>query len=165
MTVTPQDLRDAFACCPSPVAVLTRRLPDGTPYGMTVGSFTSVSLEPPLILVCISKVAGFSVSLPDRLVFVVNVLSEVQEPLARRFASRDERDRFAGVEWSQGTEGAPLLSDCVRNLTCLLHQRVEAGDHLILIGLVLSVECSANRPLVWCDRTYHSLPKPASLQS
>ncbi len=105
--VTAEDFRSACGLFASGVTVVTRRLPDGAPYGMTVSSFTSVSLDPPLILVCIARGARFLRDLASDQSFAVNILSEEQQHLAARFADRKEDDRF-GRASAAGRSGGYL---------------------------------------------------------
>lgn len=126
---------------------------------MTVSSFASVSLHPPLVLVCIDKGAGFLQDLDPALPFVVNVLSEAQQDLAKRFSNRHEEDRFSGVVWSAGWANVPQLEATIATFGCSLDQVIEAGDHLVLIGAVQKLERHEGRPLVWCERDYHCLPR------
>ena len=156
--VSPAAFRSVCATFPSGVTVVTR-LRDGRPYGMTVSSFTSVSLHPPLVLICIDKEAGFSHGLSHGLPFIVNVLSEEQQELAKRFANRREEDRFSGVAWSAAWADVPRLEATVATVGCSVDQIVEAGDHLVLIGAVQILERHMGRPLVWCERDYHCLPR------
>ncbi len=160
-SVSAADFRSVCALFPSGVTVLTRRTEEGRPYGMTVSSFTSVSLEPPLILVCVDKGAGFLRGLRPDQPFAVNVLSEEQQELAKRFANRREEDRFSGVAWAAGWANVPRLAATVATFGCTLDQVIEAGDHLVLIGAVQQLERHEGRPLVWCDRNYHCLPRAA----
>lgn len=156
--VSAADFRAACGLFASGVTVVTRRLPDGAPYGMTVSSFTSVSLDPPLILVCIDRSARFLRDLSSEQAFAVNILSEEQQHVAARFADRKEEDRFCGVHWSEGWKAVPLVSGVVATFTCRLQQKVEGGDHFILIGEVQEIHRHKGSPLVWCDRGYHCLP-------
>lgn len=156
--VSAGDFRSACGLFASGVTVVTRRLPDGSPYGMTVSSFTSVSLDPPLILVCIDRNARFLRDLAADESFAVNILSEQQQHLAARFADRKEDDRFSAVEWSEGWRGLPLLAGVVVTFACRLQQNVASGDHFILIGEVHQIQRHKGSPLVWCDRAYHYLP-------
>ena len=156
--VSSDDFRAACGLFASGVTVVTRRMPDGSPYGMTVSSFTSVSLDPPLILVCIDRNARFLRELAADQAFAVNILSDQQQHLAARFAARQEEDRFAGVAWSSDWHDLPLLDGVVVTFACRLRQNVESGDHAILIGEVDRIGRHAGSPLVWCDRGYHFLP-------
>jgi flavin reductase (DIM6/NTAB) family NADH-FMN oxidoreductase RutF len=156
--VTAADFRAACGLFASGVTVVTRLLPDGGPYGMTVSSFTSVSLDPPLILVCIDRNARFLRDLLPDQAFAVNILSDQQQHIAAGFADRKEDDRFAGVAWSAGWEGVPLLGGVVVTFACSLQQNIPSGDHFILIGEVHQIRRHKGSPLVWCDRGYHFLP-------
>ncbi len=157
-TVNAPEFRAACGLFASGVTVVTRRLPDGSPYGMTVSSFTSVSLEPPLVLVCIARHARFLQALAPDLPFAVNVLREHQQHIAARFADPYEEDRFAGIEWAPGWGDVPLVAGVVVTFACGLHQTVPSGDHLILIGEVQDIQQHKGSPLIWCDRGYHHLP-------
>jgi flavin reductase (DIM6/NTAB) family NADH-FMN oxidoreductase RutF len=131
---------------------------DGRPYGMTVSSFTSVSLEPPLILVCIDRTARFVLDLPDRLPFAVNVLNEQQQEIAVKFARSDDQDRFFGVDWEPGWEKVPHISGAVTTFDCSLRGALDGGDHMILLGEVREILRGEGSPLIWCDRAFHCLP-------
>jgi flavin reductase (DIM6/NTAB) family NADH-FMN oxidoreductase RutF len=125
---------------------------------MTVSSFTSVSLEPPLILVCIDRSAGFLQEMGLGLPFAVNVLSEDQQSLAKRFSDRRENQRFSKVEWTVGWKELPVLDHTSALFYCAVREVVIAGDHAVLIADVHGVAKHQLRPLVWCERTYHCLP-------
>ena len=158
--VSAADFRAACGLFPTGVTVVTRTTKGGRPYGMTVSSFTSVSLDPPLILVCIDRRAGFASHLDDNLTFAVNVLKEDQENLAVRFSTPPETGRFDGLAWRQGWSGVPLLSGIVASLACSLERVVEAGDHLIFIGSVREIRLHGGNSLVWCQSNYLCLPPP-----
>jgi flavin reductase (DIM6/NTAB) family NADH-FMN oxidoreductase RutF len=161
--VSSHEFRAACGLFASGVTIVTRRLPDDSPYGMTVSSFTSVSLDPPLILVCIDRRARFLGDFSQDHPFAVNILSEQQEGIAARFADPKEGDRFSGIDWSAGWGAAPLISGVVATLACALRQKVESGDHFILIGQVHAIYRHNGSPLVWCDRAYHCLPSVGRL--
>jgi flavin reductase (DIM6/NTAB) family NADH-FMN oxidoreductase RutF len=130
---------------------------------MTVSSFTSVSLNPPLILVCIDKRAGFGADLPSdaaSVSFAVNVLRDDQQWIAARFSTGSEQDRFAGIDWTPGLNDVPLLGGTVASFTCTVENIVDAGDHFIFLGRVRELRRSGGRPLVWCESGYHCLPHP-----
>ena len=152
------EFRSVCGSFPTGVTVVTRRLQNGTVYGMTVSSFTSVSLDPPLILVCIDRKAGFVEALEPGTPFAVNVLSEDQQWLARRFSDHKERERFACVSWHAGWRGVPILDQISAAFRCSAHDIIPAGDHLVLIANVHGVLKFGTRPLVWCERRYHCLP-------
>src|SRR6187399_398222 len=103
-------LRDALGCFATGVTVVTCLNGDGEPAGLTVNSFTSVSLDPPLLLVCIAKNATSAAPLTSAPNFAINVLQTGQQPASIRFSTRD-RDRFGATPWSCGEAGAPILKD------------------------------------------------------
>jgi flavin reductase (DIM6/NTAB) family NADH-FMN oxidoreductase RutF len=119
------------------VAIITTGA-DGVPHGMTVNSLTSVSLRPPLLLVCLTAGARSTDAVRQAGRFVVNILSARQEELARRFA-RPGADHFAGLRVTHGSHQVPVIPDALAHLECDTHQRVTAGDHLIVIGEVVAV--------------------------
>lgn len=147
-------LRDTAGAFPSGVTVITATGPDGSKVGMTVSSFTSVSLEPPLILVCVAKSArslpAFRVGTP----MGVNVLGSDQASVAMRFASRSE-DRFAGVPHGAGPNGVPLLDGVAAWLSTHIHRIYDGGDHLILLARVNEVHRSGLRPLLYHSGRMH----------
>lgn len=148
-------LRTAFGAFMTGVTVVTTVDECGTPVGLTANSFTSVSLDPPLLLVCISRK---SLSLPIFLRtegFAVNILSESQQALSDRFA-RPAEDRFAGIAWKTGPVGGPILDGVCGWFDCRLHDRLEAGDHEILIGRIAGFGQERLRPLGYARGGYFS---------
>lgn len=158
-TVSEFDFRSACALFPTGVTVVTRLLTDGSPYGMTVSSFTSVSLQPPMILVCIDKRARMLSDVPVRMSFAVNILNQEQQPLAVRFSRLQELGRFNGLPYDSGPNGVPLVQGAVASFICTLEQNVDAGDHHVLIASVDEIRRAEGYPLVWCGSTYHCLPR------
>ncbi len=138
------------------ITVVTVLAADGTPHGMTANSFTSVSLVPPLILVCVDHQSRVLDYLRTGRFFGINVLNENQQAISAHFA-RSGHDRFFGIEWTAGQTGVPLLPDCLAYFECSPSQVVEAGDHAILIGEVLTAECHEGRPLLYFGSAYRSL--------
>lgn len=132
-------LRDAFGRFTTGVTVLTTREADGAPRGFTANSFSSVSLEPPLVLVCIGNNAHSGPVFCAAPHFAVNVLCADQEGIARLFASHRD-DKFAQTEWHSGAHDLPLLPGALATLICARHELVKAGDHVILIGEVLETQ-------------------------
>lgn len=142
---------------PSGVTVVTVRGADGRDYGMTVSAFASLSLEPPLVLVCIGDDATIAGAVADARQFAVNVLSENQEALARRFAEQDI-DRFADVRISRGATGLALLDGAAARLECAIVARHRGGDHTIVVGEVLAASALEDgRPLVYQRGEYRRL--------
>jgi flavin reductase (DIM6/NTAB) family NADH-FMN oxidoreductase RutF len=113
----PRTLRDALGCFATGVTVVTCFDADGRPFGLTANSFTSVSLDPPLLLVCLHKNATSAAALTAACCFAVNVLQTGQQPASIRFATRDE-DRFGGGDWACGEFGAPVLHESLGVFEC-----------------------------------------------
>jgi flavin reductase len=129
-------------------------------YGMTANAFSSVSLDPPLILVCVINPSEGADHISRNGVFAVNVLAEDQEPMSRYFASRDRPrgvDAFREVPHRLGASGSPILEGSAASLDCRLHAAHEAGDHLIFIGEVLEIAISESTPLVFHGGGYRLL--------
>lgn len=134
---------------PTGVTVVTARDGEGTPCGLTVNAFTSVSLDPPLVLVCIDRASASHDVLLEAGRFGVNILSRDQADLAERF-SRDPSDlRFDGIPWEPAPLGPPILPDTVGWLACSVTQSHRAGDHTILVGRVEDMDMSDREPLVF----------------
>ena len=127
-------LRTVMSCFPTGVTIVATRDAEGQPLGLTVNSFTSVSLDPPLVLVCINTHANSHDPLLAAGGFTVSVLSGAQADIAARFATRPSTERFEGVEWSPAPSGNPVLAGCAAWLDCSIHEVVTAGDHTIVLG-------------------------------
>ena len=153
----PRTLRDALGCFATGVTVVTCLTPDGSPAGLTVNSFTSVSLEPPLLLVCLAKPAASAAALTEASHFAVNVLQTGQQPASIRFSTRDE-DRFGTTPWSCGEAGAPILKDSLGVFECERYSVHDGGDHHILIGQVIKASFDAGLdPLLFFRGRYRRL--------
>jgi flavin-dependent trigonelline monooxygenase, reductase component len=131
----PRSLRDAFGAFLTGVTVVTSMDGDGAPVGFTANSFTSVSLDPPLVLVCLSAGSKNHARFTSARGFAVNVLSEFQKDISNTFAKPVE-DRFAGIDWEPGPSGHPVFRGVAAWFECSMHEVVNAGDHAILIGRV-----------------------------
>lgn len=154
-----RDLRHAFGMFPTGVTIVTTRHPDGHPIGLTCNSFSSVSLTPPLVLWSLSIYSPNLQAFLQAPVFTVNILACDQQALSRRFAARIP-DRFAGVEWSEGEGGVPLLAGVAATIQCRNETRHYSGDHVILIGQVVRYRYRDVEPLVFSRGTYRSLGAP-----
>lgn len=141
---------------PTGVTIVTVLDAERSPHGMTASSFTSVSLVPPLVLVCVDHRAKVLEHLRRSEHLAINVLSEGQHELSAHFARRGQ-NRFDGVEWVEGHEGVPLIPGVLASLECRMHRLVDAGDHAILIAEVLGVSHREGRPLVYYGSGYHKL--------
>jgi 3-hydroxy-9,10-secoandrosta-1,3,5(10)-triene-9,17-dione monooxygenase reductase component len=163
MTIDSSTFRATLGHYPTGVCVITSRTPRGAAVGMTVGTFTSVSLDPPLV--------GFfpdkkSTSWPEIAAtgrFCVNVLADDQEWLGRRFASRGE-DRFADVICASSPTGLPILDGSIAWIDCTIHSVSNAGDHFLVLGSVeaMSVERAA-APLVFHQGRFAHVATPVAV--
>lgn len=140
-----REYRRALAQFATGVAVVTTRDADDRPIGLTVNAFTSASLDPPLVLWCLSLAAGSAPAFLAASRFAINVLAARQVALARRFATR-HHDRFAGVDWRAGPYAMPLLDGAIAHFVCRSIARQVAGDHLVFIGEVEHYERVAGEP-------------------
>lgn len=154
--IDPKALRNAFGAFATGVTVITTRQPDGTPRGFTANSFTSVSLDPPLLLVCLAKTAHSADTFAAAPHFAVNILAEDQKAVSGLFASRTP-DKFALCAWTPGPTGTPLIDGSLAQFTCANHQLVDAGDHLILIGRITHFATAEGQPLGYFRGNYFSV--------
>jgi flavin reductase (DIM6/NTAB) family NADH-FMN oxidoreductase RutF len=152
----PRDLRRAFGMFPTGVTIVTTRHADGRPIGLTCNSFASVSLTPPLILWSLSLYSPNLQAFLQAPCFAVNILACNQMDLSRRFAAR-MTDRFEGLAWSEGEAGVPLIPGCAAHIQCRNETRHYSGDHVILIGQVVSYVYRDVEPLVFARGLYRSL--------
>lgn len=135
------------------VTIVTATAPDGTRAGVTANSFNSVSLEPPLILWSLDKRSSSLEVFQQARHFAVNILAADQIDLSNQFA-RPRDDKFAGIDVEMGIGGAPLFPDCAARFQCELHQQVDGGDHIILIGRVLAFDDLGRSPLLYHQGAY-----------
>ena len=150
-----QALRRALGTFATGVTVVTTMDADGTPRGFTANSFTSVSLDPPLILVCLAKKATSCPVFRASECFAVNILCEDQRAVSATFSSRIA-DRFATVDWFTRSTGSPIIAGTVAWLDCRMHEAVDVGDHYILIGRIVDYDYAASSPLGFCRGAYVS---------
>jgi flavin reductase (DIM6/NTAB) family NADH-FMN oxidoreductase RutF len=151
-----RDLRHALGSFPTGVTVVTSKDKDDNPIGFTANSFTSVSLNPQLILICIDK-ASFNIqSFSAREHFAVSVLSESQQHISTIFAS-PETDRFKDISWESKATGSPIISNSVAWFDCDTDKIIDGGDHLILIGKVREFGSNPQTPLVYLRGNYVNL--------
>jgi flavin reductase (DIM6/NTAB) family NADH-FMN oxidoreductase RutF len=151
-----QQLRQAFGSFATGVTVVTTVDDDGQPVGFTANSFTSVSMDPPLLLVCLAKTSSNLAHFNGKSQFAVNILSETQKNISGRFASRIP-DRFADTAWRKGPLGSPIIDDTVAWFECAPHDQVDAGDHIILIGRIEKFSATEQRPLAYLRGHYLDL--------
>jgi len=157
----PHALRRALGNFATGITIVTAQAPDGSKIGLTVNSFNSVSLQPPLILWSLDKRSASSLEvLHSAGHFAVNVLAADQIALSNRFA-RPQEDKFAGIAFSEGPGNAPLLEGCAARFHCALEQEIDAGDHWILLGRVLAFDDFGRAPLLYHQGAYSlALPHP-----
>jgi flavin reductase (DIM6/NTAB) family NADH-FMN oxidoreductase RutF len=153
MTLDESEFRIACGHFATGVAIVTMRDRAGQGHGFTANSFASVSLNPPLVLVCVDKTISSHPPMTETEGFVVNILTEQQEELARRFATPDI-DKFEGVTTVPGEYGAPRIPDCLAYLAAVSHSRHDGGDHTIFIGEATGCELGRGRPLIFYQGMY-----------
>ena len=148
--------RDSLGMFATGITVVTARTPDGSPVGLTVNSFNSVSLDPPLIVWSLAS------HLPSVEVFsqceyyAINVLAEDQQDLSQRFATRDI-DKFAGLKLREGLGGAPLLDGCCAWFECRNTTRHDGGDHVLFLSEVVRHDRNPHAPLIYFGGQYRRL--------
>jgi len=154
--VTSEEFRRACGRFATGVTIASVLDPQGVPHGLTVSSFTSVSLSPPLILICLGHEVTIIEIFRASRYFGINVLAKEQRGLSERFARKGE-DRFNGLEWQRGETGVPLLTGTLASIECAIEQRFTAGDHDILIGEMVSARVADGEPLIHFASQYRTL--------
>jgi flavin reductase (DIM6/NTAB) family NADH-FMN oxidoreductase RutF len=152
----PQELRRVMGLFATGVTVITTRDGSGRPFGLTANAVTSLSLDPPLLLICVDKKAETYPHFLDSGCFVVNILASDQEELSRRFA-KSGGDKFAGLPHSRNQNGAPILEGTLAHLECCIVETHEGGDHVIHIGRVEHAEARGGTPLCFFQGKYRHL--------
>lgn len=152
------DFRAALGRFASGITVVTSRDAEGRDVGMTISAFCSVSLAPPLILVSVARNASMYQALAQAEHFAVNILADTQEPLSRRFSSK-EADRFEGIGFTRGRTGVALLDDVLCWIECRRVAMHEAGDHTLVVGETLAMQTSDARPLLYYRGGYATLER------
>lgn len=158
MSVSQDEFRSVLGRFPSGVTVVTTKAADGSDQGMTVSAFCSLSLEPPLVLICIEKTASVHEALTRAPGFVVNVLSAKQEQIARRFSIVDI-DRFEGVGFSRSVSGIAVLDDALAVIECNSSAQLDGGDHTIVVGEVEAGRAETGSPLLYYRGGYAQLER------
>ncbi|MDD1605499.1 MAG: flavin reductase family protein [Methylococcaceae bacterium] len=158
MTVSADDFKNALQLWASGVTVVTTQSEKFGVQGMTVTAFSSVSVNPPQVLVCINDAADTGDGIDASQCFAVNVLTADQQELSNQFAGgSSQQQRFENADWSAGVTGAPLLNNSLMSLDCKVVEKVRAGTHWIIIGEVQAVECRAGEPLLYYRGAYRQL--------
>jgi flavin reductase (DIM6/NTAB) family NADH-FMN oxidoreductase RutF len=145
--VTSEEFRRACGRFATGVTIASVVDAKGTPHGLTVSSFTSVSLDPPLILICLGHAVSAIHHFRAASHFGINILAEDQRALSERFA-RKGHDRFDGVVWQAGQTGVPLLPGALAAIECAVHRIVPMGDHDILVGEMVHAQVREGEPLL-----------------
>jgi len=158
MTVDDDRFKSVLARFASGITIITTRDAEGRDHGMTASAFSSLSLDPPLVLVCIANDATMAPVVTTASSFVVNILSDSQEALSRRFAGKLD-DRFAGIGHARGDLGDAILDDVLAWMQCRIIARHPAGDHIIVIGAVDAAEARDARPLLYYRGGYAQLER------
>lgn len=151
-----RELRNALGNFATGITVITTVDDNGLPQGMTANSFSSVSLEPPLVSWCVGKESRLFDLFQTAEYFAVNILSSGQEFLSQLFSGPDE-DKFQQVPWHSGTHNLPLLDDCACQFQCKIEHRYPGGDHCILIGQILEYTSTPLSPLIFHGGQYRKL--------
>ncbi|MFN0084203.1 MAG: flavin reductase family protein [Blastocatellia bacterium] len=151
-----QLFRRAMGHFASGVTVVTAMTAEGEPRGMTASAFSSVSLDPPLILVCVGRSSSFYEVITSTGFFAVNFLSAGQQAVSQRFASKIE-DKFEGVETATGKTGAPLLAGSLAHIECSRFEILPGGDHIIVLGRVEHLDVFGGEPLAYFAGKYREL--------
>ena len=159
MAIDSREIRKVMGHFATGVAVVTTKDKAGLPFGLTVNAFTSLSLNPPLVVVCIDKAAQCYSCFEESKVFAVNVLSEDQEELSRRFATKGI-EKFGEIKWHRGENNVPLLDGSIGTIECKIVNSYEGGDHTIYLGEIVSANATGDRPLLFFKGKYHRLPLP-----
>lgn len=153
----PRTLRDAMGCFASGITVVTTKDENGKPVGLTANSFTSVSLDPPLVLVCLGKNVGSLPAFNGAEAFAVNILHTGQQPISNLFASKG-KDRFTETDWQTWDKNVPIISNSLANFECIKTAEIEQGDHILFIGEVVRARFDPRRdPLLYSSGKYRRL--------
>ncbi len=149
--------RDTCGRFATGVMIVTGRLSDGAPVGVTVNSFSSVSLDPPLVLFCLDRNALSFDAFSMNNQFAFNVLGEHQRDISNKFASQSI-DKYDGVKYDLSDNGVPILQGCLASIECQMHAVHEGGDHQIIVGKVIKVSIEKEeRPLIYFKGAYSAL--------
>ncbi|MFQ5382537.1 MAG: flavin reductase family protein [Dehalococcoidia bacterium] len=153
-SVLSDDFRSALSRFASGVTVVTARSGDGTDVGFTASAFSSLSLDPPLVLVCLDRSAESFPVFEQAPSFAISILGADQEEAAVRFATRGA-DKFGGSVLEAGdATGLPLVAGAIAHLECAMHDQLEGGDHVILVGRVVRAASNGDRPLLYFNRAF-----------
>ena len=160
MSFSPREFRDAMGRFATGVTIVTGLAPDGSPVGVTVNSFSSVSLSPPLVLFSLDRGANSLEPFSGGRHFSVNVLREDQAALSQNFARQDD-NKFDGIRWRPGNNGCPLFDGVLAVVECTTKATHDGGDHVIFVGHVDHVDLvEVGKPLLYYCGSYARLDVP-----
>ena len=158
MTVSADDFKKALQLWASGVTVVTTSSEKFGVQGMTVSAFSSVSVNPPLVLVCINDAADTGEGIKESQCFAVNVLTSYQQDISNQFAGGSNQQlRFENTDWKAGVTGAPILNESLMSLDCKVVEKILAGTHWIIIGAVQECVCRSGEPLLYFCGAYRQL--------
>jgi flavin reductase (DIM6/NTAB) family NADH-FMN oxidoreductase RutF len=158
MTVNADEFRNGLKLWASGVTVVTANSESQGLKGMTATSFSSVSLDPPQILVCLNQNTDTSAAVLEQKRFAVNILNSEQQNVSNQFAGgSSQQERFANAAWEAGDNGVPLLTEALASLECSVVEQVLAGTHWVIIGEVQKVVCRSGDPLLYYSSAYRAL--------
>lgn len=156
MPVSQAEFRSALSCFASGVNVVTTIDAAGELHGLTVSAFCSVSLAPPMVLICIEKTTASHFAFLESRAFVVNILDESQAALSDHFAT-PLPDKFIGLGYHSGIAGIPVLENSLANLECRIRHNFDGGDHSIFVGEVELATIRDGKPLVYFQGGYRTI--------
>lgn len=157
MAIEPQELRRVMGHFATGVTVITTIDKEGLPNGLTANAFMSLSLNPPLVLISVDKGATCYGCFEQQNGFTVNFLSEDQEDISRRFATKGA-DKFADLKWHTGGNGAAIIDGAIGYVECRITQCHDGGDHTIVVGEIVNAGAAGERPLLFFKGKYQRLP-------
>ena len=159
MTIDPDAFRSVLGRFASGITVVTTRDAEQRDVGMTVSAFCSVSLDPPLVQICVDREASLFAALLGNTRYGVSILAADQEALSRRFSTAESTRRFDGIGYRRGESGVVLLEDALAHLECRIVASHEAGDHTMFVGEVESASARSARPLLYYRGGYAQLER------
>lgn len=162
LSVTPESLREVSGLFPTGIAVVTARASGGELYGVTINSFSSVSLDPPLVLFSLWRGLHTLDALLSTQAFAIHFLRDDQHHLSKRFA-RSRSSKWDDVPYRDGVTGSPVLEPALALMECTLYAQYDGGDHVIIVGRVAHLEKEPGDPLVFFRGRYHTIGAEAIL--
>jgi flavin reductase (DIM6/NTAB) family NADH-FMN oxidoreductase RutF len=157
MAIEAQELRRVMGHFATGVTVITTKDKDGAPQGLTANAFMSLSLNPPLVIISVDKNATCYACFQVGNGYTVNFLAEDQEEISKRFATKGV-DKFVDMKWQAGSNGAAVIDGALGSVECKITQCYDGGDHTIVVGEILNVAATGDRPLLFFKGKYQRLP-------